>query len=435
MWDCTNPQSFFDYPAGEVSAIGFNGNRLWIDLAAGPETPFSYAVVARVDYDGGSEKAMYQIHDTVQSTGYLDPTTGFPIPGTENQVVISDTVDGGATTSISFTPAISATIANLNQVSGGAIVGIAIDGQMPPIQPGDPNLYVQVNTFYLPTANDIRACGEVLVYFSPAADVDAGRADGIHDGLLCNSGVKPFAVPPTLDLTGAWAGIDHDAGLYTFTLEFGRVTELTDPIAGGIELYDPTGGLVEDPNWLFNNTGNLSFNFAYAPPDRIDLFASRVVDGVWAPIEDESHVVTVNGNQIVMGIGFDQIPVTVESWFATVTNFSICDEVGLGIEQLPELPVPPRQPLATATATATGTATSSPPTPTATATATPTGTPTTPPETDPEGEEEVRPWPIPPNPFCGGQFVLLLGLISLVRIRKANHAQRAGRLRRPRDDS
>ena len=431
MWDCTNRQSFFNYPAGEVTAVTLNPNNLTINLASGIGDPYSLAVVARIDYDGGSEKAMYQIHDTVQSTGYLDPTTGFPIPGTESQVVISGTLDTDATTTISFSPAISATVVNLDLVSGGVITGTAISGQMPPIQPGDPNIYVQVNTFYLPTANDIRACGEYLVYFAPASEVDAGRADGIHDGLLCNSGVKPFAVPPGLDLTAAYVGITDGAGqAYLFTLEFGRVTALTEPIAGGIELYDPTGDLVVDPNWLFNNTGNWSFNFAYSPPDTFNTFASRVIDGSWEPIADAAMIVHADGNKIVMEIGSDQFSESVETWFATVTNFNICDEVGLGPEKLPILPLPPGFVQATETFTPNPPTATSTTTPTATV-ASPTPTATVVPE---EPEEPVNPSPIPTNPFCG-QIVLFLGLISLAMIRKTNQAERADRRSRPRDES
>lgn len=381
MWECTNRQNFFDYPAGKVISSTLGTDALTIGLADGIEDEFSFAVVARIDYDGGSQRAIYQIHNGVQQTGILDPTSGTPIVGTEAQVVYLGGPEISGTVKIAHTNVISATIDDLIIAAGGDIVGIAIDGQMPPIKPGDPSVYVQINTFYLPTADAVRTCGEYLIYFTPADQVEYGLADGIHDGLLCNSGVEPFSVPDGMDLTNASVTLNDIEEKLIFALEFNRVSALNLQFAGGVELYDPAVGLPPvDPDWLFNSTGNWSFNFAFTPPDQIDLFASQFVDGTWSPIENPAHNVTIEGNLLTLEIDFDQLGETFAdwTWFATVTNFSVCDQIGLGDNLAPELPLPgfeEQQPPSDATMTPSPTATaialpSATPTPTATTTAT-----------------------------------------------------------------
>lgn len=440
LWDCTNRQTAFDYPAGEVISTTLTANGLVIGLADGLGDGFSLAAVARIDYDGGSQRALYQLHNGIQQSGILDPATGTPISGTERQVTYREAPGLTSTVTISHTGVISERLDLLFDASGGVVAGFAIDGQMPPIQPGDPSIYVQLNTFYLPTADAARACGEYLVYFTPAGQAQIGLADGIHDGLLCNSGVEPFSVPDAMDLTHAGVTLDQDAGVYTFTLDFGRVAELNQPFAGGVELYDPTAELPPiDPNWLFNYTGNWSFNFGFTPPSQLDLFASRFIDGRWTPFDNPGHSVSIEGNMLKLDIPFDLLgkPVADWTWFATVTNFSICDQVGLGGDLLPELPVPePRVQEPEAQPSATATETSAPPggdpaasaTPTATATATTVTTVAPPaaeadsPEREPEGIS-LDYW----VEYCGGS-ALLLGLAVL-----AGHKWDAVRKRFARD--
>lgn len=414
MWECANRQNFFNYPAGSVTGVTLNADSLAIDLAGVPGDVYSFAVVARIDSAGGSERASYQIHDGTLSSGYLDPTSGFPIPGTEFQVTITNTGAVSTTIVVEASPSILDEIENMKQEYGNVISGTLTSGQMPPIQDGDPSLYVQVNTFYLPTANDVRACGEYLVYFTPAALASNGKAEGIHDGLLCNSGVKPFALPDGMDLTNASVTVDDGEQQYVFKLEFGRVETLELQFAGGVEFYDPAGEIPGvDPNWLFNYTGNWSFNFAYTPPDKVDLFASQYSGGDWTSFPEPDHTVTINGNVIEVFLRSDQLPDTTAdwTWFATVTNFSVCDEIGLGVDLLPELPFPELaaqqlEPTATITPSPTATVT---PLPSATPTATP--TPESPqPEPAPEDEgEEPEPWY--DIPFCTAN-ALIVGVIS-----------------------
>jgi hypothetical protein len=138
-----------------------------------------------------------------------------------------------------------------------------------------------------------------------------------------------------------------DATTYEFQVQFSRISDL-EPLLrqegkeflGGIELFNPTGATPStDPDWYFNSTGNLSFNYGWNHEfDRLFAWKAVYQNGDWEVIDDNFYPSTIDGNVLIISIPSDEVPEG-SLWLVTTTNFAVCDVLGLDTG-LPSLPLP-----------------------------------------------------------------------------------------------
>jgi len=342
MWDCNSRQTFIDRPVGEVQQIDLGPQKLTVLLEqGGGRQGFSFAGTVKVVTAAERHDYVYQIHDQAMLVGEYNLQTGQTITNTSLVSYTTDIAGQGVLT-IQYDQAFGEEVSAYLEQTGDNLVAAPLNGLIPPPELAGKGIYVQVNTFVQPVETDTRACGQFAGYYIDAQTYQTERADGLNDGLLCPSGVGPYALPEQVDITKTWVDVDLVTQVYQFNIELGRVTTVTDRLAGGIEFYNPAGPRLEEyPDWYFNTTGNLSYNFLYNTSVPIETSVYAVTGSAWEPVETYVFTATVEANIVHIDIPIAEIPPEAKTWMATVTNFSVCDEAGLGENQLADIPLPP----------------------------------------------------------------------------------------------
>ncbi len=186
----------------------------------------------------------------------------------------------------------------------------------------------------LPAITPVPTATELVAETSPASYVD-----GQDDGVNCQSG-EPVTggLMPEIDIGEAWVERTPVSGAqFVFNLRFPRVADLAAvlrqegvDLLGGFELYDPLGPIPSpDPDWYFNNTGNLSFNFGWNREiGQLVAWESVYRGGSWVVEPDVFYPIRSEGNVLTVEVPAIKIP-SGAKWLAVSTNFASCDVIGL----------------------------------------------------------------------------------------------------------
>jgi len=170
--------------------------------------------------------------------------------------------------------------------------------------------------------------------------------DGANDGLNCQNGLSASGLlTPEVDIRSGWVIKENDA--YVFHVEFSEVDDLeslvkldTVDFIGGIELYDLAGLQPEkDENWYFNQTGNLSFNFAWNKEfDELLAWRAEYQESGWVVDQGVYYPISIERNVLQITVPLVLVPDN-SKWMVVASNYASCDVLGMK-EGFPGLPLP-----------------------------------------------------------------------------------------------
>lgn len=189
-----------------------------------------------------------------------------------------------------------------------------------------------------------------LTPYSQLAAQTTAIDDPTDDALICRTGrTSTSKLPDGMDIIRAEATLT-DEGNYQFLVTFDGAPLGTQEFAGGIELYDPSGDLVaSDRNWFFNTTGNISFNVNWSA-NSLSSSKAVVQSGGWSQDNNSGYTAEkVGDTAIQFNVPAEEVFVngsgnkrgtSLPRWLMTATNSTICDEAGLGSDDLPGIALP-----------------------------------------------------------------------------------------------
>jgi hypothetical protein len=130
---------------------------------------------------------------------------------------------------------------------------------------------------------------------------------------------------------------------YVFILRFGGVDTITVPFHGALVFYDSAKPMIDPPSegWYFDNVGNIVYGFVYHGGTNPDTFLATISDNTWQESQATQFRADVVGQDVIIRIpAFELRPGG--RWAAVVSDYTlnICEEIGLGPDNLPSLELP-----------------------------------------------------------------------------------------------